>query len=407
MKQGYWISSKTGQKWEVIEHATFAKDPSNPLGLSEALVNYLRPLSLDYIGPDRAKIVTAVCKAGFIRMRGHGASWTFEFWNNRSTNLWHAHQLCTDWAGPFTHLTLTDLKTMEQWQGPFSEMDKIMKDEGPEGIIRLGSRTAACKWDSRLLKESVEPFGKTSAGYPRLMQIMMGQIPTVTTFGIMSPENPQGQEATPEHNRKERQRLKDILKNRYGYVVHSGFYGSFEHAFFIMNISYKTLYEMAQEFDQETFIYGEVTRGETPQVEFKLVKAADGRVEGSRKIVWGEPTAKAVHNQKLERGEKEPEFYSISHGRKYLIPFFDDDFTPTSEQAKETNMPEGAPFLPEEVEGDPENADPIGIIRGNAPRVAGVALGSMANDGRSFVARSASLQALNRIKKVRTILPDE
>ena len=157
MKEGYWINARTGEKWRVQEHATFAKSQqgADAMGLPQRVRDEIEPLKLDYNGPDREKIVVAVCKAGFVRMRGHGSAWAFEFWGDAGHALWSIQQFTAVWGGPFTGMLVNNLKTNEQWRGSFQEFDKIIKDDGPDGLIRVAKalpRLARRDWKSRLLQ---------------------------------------------------------------------------------------------------------------------------------------------------------------------------------------------------------------------------------------------------------------
>lgn len=157
MKEGYWINARTGEKWRVGEHATFAKseDGANQMGLPAKVREEIAPLNLDYNGPDREKIIVAVCKAGFIRMRGHGSAWAFEFWGGGSHAMWSIYQFASEWAGPLTGLLLNNLKTNEQWRGNFQEFLQIIKTDGPDGLMRVAKtlpKLSRQNWESRLLQ---------------------------------------------------------------------------------------------------------------------------------------------------------------------------------------------------------------------------------------------------------------
>jgi hypothetical protein len=157
MKEGYWIKTRTGDKWQVSEHATFAKsqEGADAMGLSPRIRALIEPWSLDYNGPDRERIITEVCKGGFIRMRGHGTSWTFEFWNDRRNSLEACQQFAQEWAGPYTGLQIHDLKSNEQWSGSAQEFYRLMSsDDGPEAVLRVAKslpRLSRRDWSSRLL----------------------------------------------------------------------------------------------------------------------------------------------------------------------------------------------------------------------------------------------------------------
>ena len=169
------------------------------------------------------------------------------------------------------------------------------------------------KLKARLLLPEV--IDKTAmSGFPRLMQIMTGQVPTIHTFGIMSVDNPMKQALTPEQNNKRRVEFKEYMKHQalYGYVEHGGQYEVYEHAFFIPNINRKTLINFGKQYEQESVIFGTVDR-ENEKVVFELIY---GDTVGSMREVV------------LSINDEQKDYYSICKGRKFQIPFFDEKYAP-------------------------------------------------------------------------------
>ena len=140
MKEGYWIQPATGKTWEVAEHCSFAKSEAgaNAMGLPDKVRQEIASKTCDFNGPDREAVVIAVMKAGYMRMRGHGSQYSFEFWGNTVDNLWAVLAFCERNAGPFTWLVVNNLKTNEQFASQYKDFEERMKRDTDEVL-----RTAA------------------------------------------------------------------------------------------------------------------------------------------------------------------------------------------------------------------------------------------------------------------------
>jgi hypothetical protein len=147
------------------------------------------------------------------------------------------------------------------------------------------------------------------------MQVMRGQVPAISTFGIMSADNPMNQTLTAEENNKRRTQFKEYMRRHalYGYVQHSGKYGGpMEKSFFIPNIRREALLSLGRQFDQESVIFGSMDK-ENQKVTFQLIMGET--VEAEREVV-------------LQLKDDQEDFFSIHKGRKFFIPFFDEDYAP-------------------------------------------------------------------------------
>ena len=306
MKEGYWISRNTGQFWPVADHGEDVKRPefADAMGLPAATREAIAPLNGGYgTTTDRAKILIEVMKAGYIRFRGHGAQYTFEFWGDTNKNLWACYQFAKEWAGAFTYIVINNLKTNEQFASNFQEFEERMQED-EQSVLRIATQ---------LLKNPALLDAKTAGGFPRLMMIMKGMVPQIHTFGIMSPDNPQGKQVSSEQNNIARARLKKSLDHMgFGYVTHTGRYGPVEQAFFIMNIPPADMLTLREAYDQESVITGEIAHreGDKSTTVFKLVDAYGVRAE--RSVV-------------VDMNSSGDKYYSEVKGRKFIIPFFDED----------------------------------------------------------------------------------
>lgn len=308
MKEGYWISARTGQSWPVTDHGEDVKRPefADAMGLPEATRAAIAPLNGNYgTSLDREKILIEVMKAGYIRFRGHGAQYTFEFWGDTNKNLWACYQFAKEWAGPFTYIVINNLKTNEQFASNFQEFEERMQAD-EQSVLRIATQ---------LLKNPALLEAKTASGFPRLMMIMKGMVPQIHTFGIMSPDNPQGKQVSPEQNNIARAKLKNSLDHMgFGYVAHTGCYGTVEQSFFIMNIPPADMLILRENYDQQTVIIGEIEHreGGKSTTTFKMVD------------VYGVQAERIVVVDANTSGDN---YYSEVKGRKFVIPFFDESYS--------------------------------------------------------------------------------
>ena len=227
------------------------------------------------------------------------------------------------------------------------------------------------KLDAKLLK--------TASGYSRLMRVLKGNVPTIFTFGIIAADNPQGQTLTPEENNKLQQDMRDALKNQFGYIQHRGHYGAFEKPFFIMNIAKKTLIELAQSFNQRAVIFGTVDHENlTVHSEWIEDQITMGTCDTALSDVPG----------------KQP-FYSEYKGRKFYIPFLEDE---NGSSVIASNLPNPTPSLmSEEVSNKPLNASHLLTLSSKEASLKAYATGNLV--GLSIMsALCGTLQALQRIE---------
>ena len=208
------------------------------------------------------------------------------------------------------------------------------------------------------------------SGFPRLMQIMTGQVPSIHTFGILSVDNPQAQTLTPEQNNKRRLEFKDQLRREsYGYVQHGGKYGVFEKAFFVMNCRKDVVLGWGNQYDQESVIFGAVNH-ESTKVTFEFIE---------------HDVTVAVREVVLSLAD-DAQAYSICKGRKFQIPFFEEEYAP---EKKVTHQQE-------EFVHDEQNLTHLATLYALADKIKADALGKtngMAVQGHRYAVQAA-LKAL-------------
>ena len=137
--EGYWLNPKTNQHWEVHEHCMHVKDPrkAQEMGIPAHVLQEIAPLHCDFNGAGREAIVVAVMKAGYIRVRRHGAQTTCEFWGNTKENMWASYMFVDNYiGGDFNYVVINNLKTKEQWAGNLGELRKQIKEDD-DNILRM------------------------------------------------------------------------------------------------------------------------------------------------------------------------------------------------------------------------------------------------------------------------------
>ena len=167
----------------------------------------------------------------------------------------------------------------------------------------------------KLIKESIKEVLNES-GYSRVANIMRGLVPSVKTFSILTAENPNGIEQDKDINKVKNKELEQRLRSmNLGFIKVKGQYGSEENSFFIPNITKDEALSLGKMFSQESIIYGEkTTEGEYDTMTIQMIYTDErfGDISGERKVFINMNNA--------------DDYYSKVKGRKFQIPFFDEDF---------------------------------------------------------------------------------
>jgi hypothetical protein len=152
--------------------------------------------------------------------------------------------------------------------------------------------------------------------YSRVASIMRGLVPNVKTFAFLTAENPFGEQADSETNKKANADLEKKLRSmNLGFTKVKGQYGVKENSFFVPNITKEEALMLGKSFSQESIIYGEEKDKENYDgMNFKMIYTDDrfGEVVGERDIFIN-----------MDNSE---DYYTAVKGRKFQIPFFDDEF---------------------------------------------------------------------------------
>jgi hypothetical protein len=159
------------------------------------------------------------------------------------------------------------------------------------------------------------------SNYSRISNIMRGYAPNIKTFAILTAWNPHGKETELTINKENNIKLeKRIRELNLGFYKISGKYISYEESFIVMNITKEETISLGFEFSQESVIWAE--KEETQKdgkfydgMTFYLLSTEDedfGYIISKRNVFIN------VDNNK--------DFYSFVSGRKFQIPFFDDEY---------------------------------------------------------------------------------
>jgi len=167
------------------------------------------------------------------------------------------------------------------------------------------------------------------SSYSRLMNMIVGLIPKVREFGIITWENPHSKKLSTEENNSRNEELKEILQGlNYGYVQIIGKYGNIENPFFVPNIIREDIFKLGLEGEQDSVIHGKIIK--EFDVSYEMIYM-DGRESLFRRILRTIKGGKVVWNQsKDERfmsklGDKVSDnYYSEYKGKRFIIPFYDD-----------------------------------------------------------------------------------
>jgi hypothetical protein len=139
MKEGAWINGKTFEHFFVSEHASWVKEEANALklGIPTEVWEKIKNMPNDFNGPRREAILFTVMQSGpFIRMRGQGNLYAFEFMCKSLDAVWGVFTFCQKYAGDYTGIRLNNLRTKESIDVTYREFQHLM-EEGEEKILRV------------------------------------------------------------------------------------------------------------------------------------------------------------------------------------------------------------------------------------------------------------------------------
>ena len=154
------------------------------------------------------------------------------------------------------------------------------------------------------------------SGFSRVRQMMTGMVPAIDTMGILTAENPDGEPASPKFNKQANQKLAAKLASlNYGFIPIQGKFGTPEDSFIVPNMTREDAVFLGKRFGQEAVIWGSKIIEEVGEPFFRFEY-----IEGSETIQTRDVSLGGSEAQERE------DYYSSKKGRKFYIPFFDDDY---------------------------------------------------------------------------------
>lgn len=196
------------------------------------------------------------------------------------------------------------------------------------------------------------------SGFARLLTTLRGIVPSIKTLAFITAHNPRNQPSSPAQNNRKNEALKrDLKQMNLGYKDGKGKYGGPEEdTLFIPNIRKDEAIKLGNKYNQESVIWGEkVDLEDHDGFRFYMIYTIDsdafsiGDIAGVRDIFLflsndedcdacagsGEEDGEVCEKCKGKGKSKREDFYSEIKGRKFRIPYFDDEY-------------EGATFKPGE-----------------------------------------------------------
>jgi hypothetical protein len=148
-----------------------------------------------------------------------------------------------------------------------------------------------------------------------------GIVPNIDTFAIFTAENPNSAQLQSKENQDINETLEQQLSNKhYGYRKVKRKYGNSENTYFIPNITKNDALFFGTDWKQNTIIFAE-----------KINKEENGKSYSGMKIdmIWTFPEEKYGDVEGTRyvfiNDNDRNDYYSIVKGRRFYIPFFDDE----------------------------------------------------------------------------------
>tara|TARA_R110000765_G_scaffold70595_3_gene136879 strand:- start:4080 stop:4778 length:699 start_codon:yes stop_codon:yes gene_type:complete len=153
------------------------------------------------------------------------------------------------------------------------------------------------------------------SGFNRIKNILQGNVASVSAIGFMTGENPMAQKMSSKENRTLNKELMAWMRERgYGPIRIRGRFGNKERSMMIPNITREDMAEAGKYFNQESVIWGEKTGEDKFVFEY---------IEGDKTM---QKRDAVLFDDEVQARE---DFFSQerqSAGRKFFIPFFDEQY---------------------------------------------------------------------------------
>lgn len=158
--------------------------------------------------------------------------------------------------------------------------------------------------------------------YTQVVKALKGSRERIDTIGIMTAQNPKGEQAKPEFNKEQNKKLINYLRylSLGHYHIGGKFAGVKEDSLIINNIDKETLMKLGKHFGQSAVIYGE--RISEDEVLFYYLDTESGESPTEPvSIILTEPDPKVTSREDM--------YSTVGKGKKkkkFVIPFFEDGY---------------------------------------------------------------------------------
>jgi hypothetical protein len=155
--------------------------------------------------------------------------------------------------------------------------------------------------------------------------MLLGMVPQVDEVAILTAWNPNSEQLPrDENNQRNKELFRDLKTAGYGPVKIKGKFGNFERSFLVPNMSKSNVVELGQQYGQDAVIWGSKAEGEESDVKMIFQYLENGQVQDARDVVL---VGTHEHGEgEVEDVQTKKDYYSEKAGRKFVIPFFDENW---------------------------------------------------------------------------------
>ena len=175
------------------------------------------------------------------------------------------------------------------------------------------------------------PAPAQGAGYRRLLQTLRGDVPKIETVGIITAANPSMSERSSVAAETNIWRNAELLHDLATYATRQikGRFGELEHPYLVSNLPRGRLVALGVKYAQDTVIFACCKGGSTLGMGFELVctsvaKGTVGNAVATRKMLL-QPGQQVKEHAQQDGTDRSPEFSIRYRGRRFEVPFFDQD----------------------------------------------------------------------------------
>ena len=156
------------------------------------------------------------------------------------------------------------------------------------------------------------------SGFSHVRRMLMGDVPQINSIGIVTAQNPAGQQGKKADNKEANKQLLSWLRSaNYGPIKAKGkFFGTKEESFIVPNITRDDVVTLGHQFGQESVIWGDKQADEYGNPHFRFEY-----IEGGKTI-----NVRSVHIGRADVQNRD-DLYTMIKGRKFIIPFFGDEYS--------------------------------------------------------------------------------